>query len=121
MGGGHRGAAVGLIQVPDDRAEDLMPRSPDMGGPPPIVREESQGIGSICSRHGNDIGQVITGRVKGGSVVVTGVIACGSDKEDPPLPVSIDRVMQSLGKPTSAPAVVGGDDVYPPLLHGLHI
>ena len=94
-----------------------------MNGPPPEVRERRQRIRPRRGRHRDDVGEIVGGGIERLRVVVGPRVGIpgGGDEEDPPVEVGLDGVEQGLGEPAAAPAVAGGNDIDPAVLHELHI
>src|SRR3989338_642096 len=130
MGSGHGGAAEGAIGVARRCAQDLTPRLSQMNGPSAKIRERGEVIGPSRGGDTDDVREIkfagIGLLVKSGTVVVvtapaTPAVPRRDDKKDAALKMSLDGVKQGLRKASPTPAIVGGDDVYPPVLHELYI
>ena len=114
MGRGHRGAlkisviAVGAVPAGKDR----IPGRAQVHGGCAVVGKDGQIIVARSGGDGNDVVQVVTGRVNRIDAVVLRRVAGGGNEDDAGLAQVVDGVMKRLrGKARAAPT--GVDDFCP--------
>src|SRR5206468_784785 len=99
VSGGHGGAAVTLVitvgAVP--AGEDIQAGRAQVNGRGTIIRPIGQSVGAGGGGDGDDVIEVVAGRVERVGVVVAGRVAAGGDKNQVRTAGAVDGVVEGLG------------------------